>query len=217
MILHVSVRGPRARLSRTESQAQTRAAILDAAAEVFAERGFMGASVEAITEAAGYSRGAFYSNFESKEQLFAQLLQERVYAGYREMATPSPTKQQRLSLHELGEQLAAKQADEGSRWLFRLWLELLAHAGRDPGFLALAAEFWRGTRDVGAAAIEHGYAATGETPPIPAREIATAMIALDIGLALQHFVDPDGAPLDQYPRLYETLFGPLEPRPAPRR
>jgi AcrR family transcriptional regulator len=215
-VSYVSVRVPRARLSRSESQAQTRAAILDAAAEVFAERGFMGASVEAITEAAGYSRGAFYSNFESKEQLFAELLQERVYTRYREMAAPPSESQKPPSLHELGEQLAAKQADEELRWLFVLWLEVLAHAGRDPSFLALAAEFWRGTRDLGTAALEHGYAAAGQTPPIPPREIATAMIALDIGLALQHFVDPEGAPLDQYPRLYETLFGPLQPK-RPRR
>lgn len=201
-------------MSRAESQAQTRAAILDAAARVFAERGFMGASVEAITEAAGYSRGAFYSNFESKEELFAELLQERVYTRYREMAAPSPHEGRPPSLRELGEQLAAIQADEASRWLFPLWLELLAHAGRDPSFVPLAAEFWRGTRDVGAAALEHQYAAAGRTPPLPVREIASAMIALDVGLALQHFVDPEGAPLDQYPRLYETLFGPLAPGSA---
>ena len=202
------------RMSRAEAQAQTRAAILDAAARVFSERGFIGASVEAITEAAGYSRGAFYSNFESKEQLFAELLQERVYTRYREMAAPPSVDAKPPSLYELGEQLAALQADEESRWLFRLWLELLAHAGRDPGFLGLAAEFWRGTRDVGAAALEYQYTAAGQTPPLPTREIATAMIALDIGLALQHFVDPEGVPLDQYPRLYEALFGPLAPKPG---
>src|SRR3712207_9567995 len=40
-------------------------------------------SVEAIAERAGFTRGAFYSNFDSKEQLFAELLQERVYSTYR--------------------------------------------------------------------------------------------------------------------------------------
>ena len=37
------------------------------------------------------------------------------------------------------------------------------------------------------------------------------MIALDIGLALQHFVDPDAVPLRTYPDLFELLFGPLAP------
>ena len=49
-------------------------------------------------------------------------------------------------------------------------------------------------------------------PPVPAEDLATAMIALDIGLALQHFVDPDAAPLRLYPELYELLFGAIGPR-----
>ena len=214
MIPYVERQTPSRRTTRADGQAQTRAAILDAAARVFSQRGFVGASIERITEAAGYSRGAFYSNFESKEQLFAELLQERVYTRYREMATSSAAEQRPPSLYELGEQLAAIQDDADSRWLCPLWLEVLAHAGRDPDFRGLAAEFWRGTRDGGAAALEHQYALAGQTPPIPIREIATAMIALDIGLALQHFVDPEGAPLEQYPRLYEALFGPLMSRPG---
>ena len=51
----------------------TRQRLLDAAAQVFAEVGLDAASVEAVCEAAGYTRGAFYSNFESKEQLFLEL------------------------------------------------------------------------------------------------------------------------------------------------
>lgn len=51
----------------------TRARLLDAAASVFAEVGLEGASVEAICERAGFTRGAFYSNFESKDELFLQL------------------------------------------------------------------------------------------------------------------------------------------------
>ena len=61
-------------MTRAERRAQTRAALLDAAARVFAERGFGGASVEAIAAEAGYTRGAFYSNFASKEELFVALL-----------------------------------------------------------------------------------------------------------------------------------------------
>lgn len=51
----------------------TRQRLLDAAAQVFAEVGLDAASVEAICEAAGYTRGAFYSNFASKEELFLAL------------------------------------------------------------------------------------------------------------------------------------------------
>ena len=57
----------------TKRRENTRARLLDAAAQVFAEIGLEGASVEAICERAGFTRGAFYSNFESKDELFLQL------------------------------------------------------------------------------------------------------------------------------------------------
>ena len=194
------------RMTRAEQQAQTRAALLDAAERVFVERGFQGSSVEAITEAAGFSRGAFYSNFASKEELFAELLQDRVYAGYRRMAEQSARADERPSLREVGDRLAAIQDSPDGRWLFRLWLELLAHAGRDERFRELAAGFWTGTRKLTAAAIEQAYAEAGRKPAVAPTDLATALIALDIGLALQHFVDPQGAPLALYPTLYEALF-----------
>lgn len=59
--------------STTRSRENTRARLLDAAAQVFAEVGLDGASVEAICERAGFTRGAFYSNFESKDELFLAL------------------------------------------------------------------------------------------------------------------------------------------------
>lgn len=65
----------------------TRARLMDAAAQVFAEVGLEGASVEAICERAGFTRGAFYSNFESKDQLFLALassVAERRLAAVRE-------------------------------------------------------------------------------------------------------------------------------------
>jgi AcrR family transcriptional regulator len=197
-------------LTRAEKQARTRSALLDAAAQVFVERGFLGASVEVIAAEAGHTRGAFYSNFSSKEQLFAELLQDRVYSLYRQMAETSAGAN-RPTLRQVGEQLAAIQANPQGHWLFRLWLELLAHAGRDEQFQQIAAGFWSANRALTAAAIESAYATDGRTPPISAEQLASAMIALDIGLALQHFVDPDAVPLTVYPDLYELLFGPHEP------
>lgn len=57
----------------TRRRENTRARLMEAAAQVIAEIGLEGASVEAICERAGFTRGAFYSNFESKDQLFLEL------------------------------------------------------------------------------------------------------------------------------------------------
>ena len=60
-------------MTTTRSRENTRARLLEAAAQVFAEVGLDGATVEAVCERAGFTRGAFYSNFDSKDELFLTL------------------------------------------------------------------------------------------------------------------------------------------------
>ena len=195
------------RLSRAESQARTRQLLIEAAAEVFSERGFHRASVEAIAERAGFTRGAFYSNFASKEELFAELLQTTVYAAYRAMGEeqlasdgPLPT------ARESAKTLAQIQAHPDGRWMFRLWLELLLEAGRNETMRELAAEFWRSNRELIARLVKKRYEQQGRKPPLRPKDMASALIAMDIGLAIQHYVDPDVVPLDVYPEIFGALF-----------
>lgn len=70
----------------TRRREQTRARLLDAAHEVFAEVGMDAASVEMICERAGFTRGAFYSNFESKDELFLALITQLAEAKLDEVA-----------------------------------------------------------------------------------------------------------------------------------
>ena len=67
----------RVRLTRAESRERTRAHLLEAAADVFAQRGFHGASVEEVADVAGYTKGAVYSNFASKDELLRETLEYR--------------------------------------------------------------------------------------------------------------------------------------------
>jgi AcrR family transcriptional regulator len=95
---------PRQRRTRAEQQAETRARLLEAAAEVFAAHGFDGASIDRITEQAGYTRGAFYSNYSDKAELLLELSEARM-ASFAAI---------------LPDILAAGQADqvrEVARWL----------------------------------------------------------------------------------------------------
>ena len=70
---------PVPRLTRAESRVRTREQVIAAAAEVFTQKGFHGASLEEIAEAAGYSRGAVYSNFADKTDVFLAVLDERMH------------------------------------------------------------------------------------------------------------------------------------------
>lgn len=75
-----------ARLTREESQARTRTRLLECAPQVVAREGFEGASIDKITEAAGYSKGAFYSNFSSKDEFFLVLLEHHAGQDVVEIA-----------------------------------------------------------------------------------------------------------------------------------
>ena len=199
---------PMDRLTRAEKQARTRQALLDAAREVFLRRGFAGASVEEIAAEAGFTRGAFYSNFASKEELFVELLDSQVFEAYRQVARArleggSP------QLAETAEELAGMARDPRLDWAGPLILELLAQAARDAEFRKLASRFWSGTRSLTAEVVRRESERAGREPPADPRSIATARIAVDIGLALQHMVDPEEVPVSLYPELYELLFGPL--------
>jgi AcrR family transcriptional regulator len=202
---------PPSRRTRKEKQAETRKGLIDAAERVFIREGFAGSSVEKIAAEAGYTRGAFYSNFESKEQLFVELLQDRIYSTYRDLLEEQGRMEgparERLRRGIEG----VKEVQEGRRgkWLFQLWLECMALAARDESFRGLAATFWSGNRSLTATRIAETFDELGRKPPLPPKELATAMIALDVGLSVQHLADPDEVSLEVYVPLYDLLFGGL--------
>src|SRR5579862_4359168 len=68
---------PRRRLTRQESKQQTRMRLIEAAEILFIRQGFDNTSVDDISELAGYSRGAFYSNFSDKDQVFLAVIDRR--------------------------------------------------------------------------------------------------------------------------------------------
>ncbi|HEX4865052.1 MAG TPA: helix-turn-helix domain-containing protein [Acidimicrobiales bacterium] len=73
-------------MSRAESQARTRQLLLDTAAKVFARRGFTAATVEEISEKAGFSRGAFYANFSDKATIFLAIAEAQQQQDFTELA-----------------------------------------------------------------------------------------------------------------------------------
>jgi TetR/AcrR family transcriptional regulator, transcriptional repressor of aconitase len=74
------------RLTRRQSQALTRGKLLASASEVVARDGYSGATIDRIAEEAGFSKGAFYSNFANKEDIFLQLLERNAGGDVIELA-----------------------------------------------------------------------------------------------------------------------------------
>src|SRR5204862_1577837 len=69
-----------ARMTRDERRAHTRTCLMEAAGRIFSRRGLQQASIDDVAEEAGYTKGAFYANFRSKEELFLAMLDERFAA-----------------------------------------------------------------------------------------------------------------------------------------
>src|SRR3712207_6642784 len=121
---------PRRRMTRAESQAQTQADLIEAAARVFERRGYERASIAEIADEAGYSHGAVYSNFDGKDDLFLGLYEHWVA---RQVAEIGAGRSEQGTLAER----ARAAADEWMRRLasdpgpFLLRLELTARAAHD--------------------------------------------------------------------------------------
>lgn len=182
------------RRSRAEQRAETRARLIAAAKGIFVDVGFHAASIEDITDQAGFSRGAFYWNFDSKEDLFLtvaeEALEERV-AHVRSIFDNDPTPDAFFS---------ALTRDNASRtgtgdWSFA-FTEFAFHAVRNPDLRQRLAALQQRVRDTTAELVEAQASALGLILPLPASELAMMEIALEDGLWLQRLIDPDNVPED---------------------
>jgi AcrR family transcriptional regulator len=179
--------------------------LLDAAARVFARRGFHGASVEAVCEEAGFSTGAIYSNFGGKEDLFLSLYEERIQRRRREL---------REAVEGAGGGAAGLEsaaADVGEifrreRDWFLLYFEFSLHAARNPDF----ARRFEAVREEGLTELADGLAEGLERAGLGSAadpgELARAVRALSHGFALERLVDEESAPEELFGRVLAVLF-----------
>jgi AcrR family transcriptional regulator len=183
----------RKRLSREESQAQTRERLITAARDLFVRQGFGAASIRDIAEEAGYSQGAFYSNFETKEAVLLELLkrhmQQEAEQLTKAMATDGADGSDVLARLDQWAQALNTDAD----WSM-LAIELQLHANRSPTFARQYMAVHRAHQGRLGALVARLFNGLALAPPAPPAELATAFMALAHGLAVQRAAgDPDPA------------------------
>jgi AcrR family transcriptional regulator len=190
------------RLNREEKNEVTRRRLLDAAREVFGRRGYGSASLEEIAEEAGFSRGALYHHFESKEALFLDLLDERLTERMRHIERAfedaEPTKEATVEQARQAANDAAEVFRQNREWR-ALYLEFVAHAGRNPDFRRQLALRSATCRDALTRVVRQRADEIGLDLPISAEQLAVTIEALAQGLGLEEMIDPDSVP--------EELFG----------
>jgi AcrR family transcriptional regulator len=185
----VAARNPR-RLTRAEAQSLTRRRLIDAAADVFCEQGYLKASLTDVADRAGYTIGSVYSNFSSKDGLFLAVMQDRLprieavlaaaFSSDGQTASGSKGSVEERITRELDRMAAGEDAVPPTWW--RLLSEFRAHAAADPSVWAELAESERRCREIIARHIERFAADVGIVLPLSAIELAELTTALSDGL-----------------------------------
>ena len=183
-----------ARLNRADSQKQTRQRLLESANEIFARNGFVGASIDDIAEHAGYSKGAVYSNFRSKEALFLELLHNRMaeeLGDLESLLEDGGSAAQILAVLRQRYSSLEKQVV----WCL-LSAEFQLQAGRNPDFAEPFAALYRNQRKTIARLLTLLAQRADSKLSMSADELATSLMALTHGIALQRAADPESVPAE---------------------
>lgn len=184
---------------------EVRSRILAAAATVFAQRGFAGASIDQVAAAAGFTKGAVYSNFLSKDELFLALMDAQVLARVelvrRVLADARDSKQ---AVVEIGDQLARASADQ-SDWQL-LFLEFWQRAIREPAVRKQFVAHRRALRKSIAQAIQDALPSGPDGAVWSAEDLTVLALALSNGLAIETLADPTGIPAGLFGRVLARLI-----------
>jgi AcrR family transcriptional regulator len=177
-----------ARLTRAERREQTRDDLIAAADRRFVEGGFHATSLDQIAADAGYTKGAVYSNFASKEDLFFAVYERRATRMVEEMERRFAADPQ-AGLDRISSDTSGRvNRDDG--WL-AAFFEFWAHVIRHPELRARFAAIHRRLQEPVAAALERVAAARGLELPEAALPLAVASGAMQIGLALERLTQPE--------------------------
>ena len=197
------------RLSRAEQRDQTRARLLDAAEKVFVERGFHAASVDEVAEEAGYSKGAVYSNFENKDELFLAVLERRVDSRALAIETGVSVEQ---SITDQAEQAGTAFFEvflQQTQWSLLL-MEFGTYAVRHPELRERFAARSRRMRAAMADLIDTHLSALGLRSPVSNDDLATILFALGDGFLMCKLTDPDTVPDSLFAEALVLMLGGLQ-------
>ncbi len=207
---------PRGEFDRSVRRARTRSQLLEAAAHVYVDRGVDAATLDDVAERAGFTKGAVYDHFGSKDNLLFALLDEHLATQIAEQ----------IALFDANRDVPERPRIGADRWI--------AHLESDPTALRLFVEAWvRGQRDEDVrarvnAALEpmremfrefgrRRAAERGDTSSETMLEgAANVLTALGLGFALLKLTDPDAVPSGLLGGAYLLLAGALDSGPEAR-
>jgi AcrR family transcriptional regulator len=203
-------------LSRKEKQAQTREALLEAALSLIAAEGLEGATIDAIAARAGYTKGAFYANFSSKQELFLVMLDQHFSEEAERLDQVLQPDREPVELaRETGLDFVNRIRAE-PRWQ-SLYFQFAVYAVRDAEFRAELLQRYEVLIDRLEQIFARFATGYGFAPSVPLRELAEMTFFMADGFLLHQLLD-GSVGNELYGRMLSVFFaGTLadgEPRPG---
>jgi AcrR family transcriptional regulator len=175
-------------MSRGDSREQTTQRLLDAALKLIAKKGLEAASVENIAAAAGYTRGAFYSNFSSKDDLFIELLRRDHQKATAELNALRDTSLPVDLVQSRARNIYGQIYRDNES--FMIWTEARMLAAREPRFRTKLNALMTEKRAQIADFIHYFYERVGVAPPLASEQMAMGFISLAEGVKLYMMSSP---------------------------
>ena len=193
--------------SRTRpTREETIARLFAAAAEVFEERGVAAASVEQIAAAAGFTRGAFYSNFETKDDLVLAMIEDHVRRSMERNLALLVEHPDTVSFVQA--MAAAEDPDDDPLHTSPvLHAELILYAARKPEHRPALARRLQHMRVLIGDIVISTLDAAGVAHPFTAEEAGGLLLAIEDGLRLHRLIDPESTPPDAFIQAVQALQG----------
>lgn len=182
----------------------TREKLFEAAARVFEDQGIGGASIEAIAAAAGFSRGAFYSNFASKDELIIAMLEDHVAQTVRRNLELFSRHNTLADFLDALRTMDRSQQDPLGRSPL-LHMEMILFVARAEQRRPELAKRLRARRKLIADIVETGLKNSGKEGSRDPAWTAAIVLALEDGFRLHRLIDPDTTPADSFLRAISDL------------
>jgi AcrR family transcriptional regulator len=170
---------------------QTRDALVSAATRVFAERGFHGASLDDVAAVAGFTKGAVYSNFSGKDELFLAVLESRYEDNFAKLQAALAAAEDRPDEVSDWVDYVRRQYTEDEELWSALHQEFTAYALRHPEARERLAALQRADVEGTARVIAAERQLRGLAMPEPPEHQAAIVVALFRGLFEMRVIDHD--------------------------
>lgn len=183
---------------------ETRRRLLFGAADVFGDKGIGAATIEDICAEAGFSRGAFYSNFGSKDELVLALLNFNLDENTAELETARDTMDTGAFIRSLDSGERPRPSPLVGRPA--LYIELVLHAYRNPANRERLVDYQRRSFEATTRIVKQIADEAGREIPGGIENAVGLIMAFDVGLSVNQLIDPDSYHQGQYGETLATLY-----------